>query len=471
LERLCGALGITGNDTVVASLAALLCRTRRELYECARHLGLTRPGRLGTEAVASQVFAASNRDAHADHQPAPAMDHVEPEHIPWGYGADRVTAMVVDPEQLYVYWEMTDDAIERARSALGSGGPEAWPCLRVYDVTDRIFDGTNAHSYFDHAVSRDDRQWFFLVGKPASTAVVELGLRSHEGFFVRVARSGRADFPRRDPVSPGGVGWLTLSAARGDVHRSFAEARPSTTAVGGGELTGHLEPVRVWDIRRTHAFRGGEWMHPDGSFRSGWTTIESGDESHVRWEGDVVQTSWEAGPFSYPVALPAYVEERLVGGMSVRSIDGTTHVVFGPWKVVIRGLTARIERRVLGVWEIRRSWVRHAGEAARAITGVTCRLGASEQIGGARERRWLAGSELRLRGASELFMLGASETLYAGASEVRFRGASEQRFRGASEWRQVGGSERHHLGASERGRRPTYPDEHHETAGARGSRR
>jgi hypothetical protein len=110
--------------------------------------------------------------------------------------------MVVDPERLYVYWEVTDDAIERARGALGPGGPDAWLCLRVYDVTGRIFDGTNAHSYFDHAVSRDDRQWFFFIGKPASTAVGELRLRSHEGFFVRVARSGRADFRAATPCLP-----------------------------------------------------------------------------------------------------------------------------------------------------------------------------------------------------------------------------------------------------------------------------
>jgi hypothetical protein len=47
--------------------------------------------------------------------------------------------------------------------------------LRVYDVTNRIFDGTNAHHYFDHSVSRTDRQWFFFIGRPSSTVIVELG--------------------------------------------------------------------------------------------------------------------------------------------------------------------------------------------------------------------------------------------------------------------------------------------------------
>jgi hypothetical protein len=42
----------------------------------------------------------------------PTEAPTEVEQIPWGYGQDRVTAMVVDPERLYVYWEVTDEAIE-----------------------------------------------------------------------------------------------------------------------------------------------------------------------------------------------------------------------------------------------------------------------------------------------------------------------------------------------------------------------
>jgi hypothetical protein len=70
LERLCSTLGITANDAVVASLEALLRRTRRELYECARELGLTRLSRLGKEALARRVLAPLNRGAAADDGPA-----------------------------------------------------------------------------------------------------------------------------------------------------------------------------------------------------------------------------------------------------------------------------------------------------------------------------------------------------------------------------------------------------------------
>src|SRR6185369_17488865 len=94
----------------------------------------------------------------------------------------------------------------------------------------------------------------------------------------------------------------------------------------------HEESVRVWDIRRTHAGHVGDRVRIDESFGE-WLTHHWTGTSRIEWEAEVVRTTWEAGPFAYPVALPAYVEERLVGGTSFRTIDGTTHVLFGPWQV------------------------------------------------------------------------------------------------------------------------------------------
>ena len=128
-----------------------------------------------------------------------------PTTIPWSYGLDRITATAIDPDRLYAYWEVTDDAIERARQALGQGGPGAWLCLRVYDTTGRLFDGTNAHGYFDHDVDRAARQWFFHVGKPTSTAFVEVGLKSDEGYFAKIARSGAGRLPAARSRPPGEI--------------------------------------------------------------------------------------------------------------------------------------------------------------------------------------------------------------------------------------------------------------------------
>jgi hypothetical protein len=146
-----------------------------------------------------------------------APPEAAPRDIPWAYGRCRVTAMMVDPENLYVYWEVTEEGIESARAGLGAGGATAWLNLRVYDVTGRIFDGTNAHHFVDHRVERTDRQWFFHLGRPTSTACVEIGLMSREGYFVKIARSGRVDFPRREPSAAGSAEWMTVDPATGAV--------------------------------------------------------------------------------------------------------------------------------------------------------------------------------------------------------------------------------------------------------------
>jgi hypothetical protein len=207
--------------------------------------------------------------------------------------------------------------------------------------------------------------------------------------------------------------------------------------------------VRVWDIRRTHAGRNDDGTVRDESFGGTWQ--EWGEWARtVEWEGPVVRTTWESGPFTYPVEPVSYVEERYEGPVTVRSVNGTTHIVHGAKHVVIRGLGARAERRVLAVWEIHRSWPTHEGVAVRRMGEATGPRGGSEQlVRGASEIRWSAASELRLGGASELYLLGASELRYLGASELFYSGASEWRARGASEMRYVGASEWQERGASE----------------------
>ncbi len=489
-----------GLDLAAPSLEDLLGHTRRVLLECARCVGLAGIHRLTKAALARRVQQELERLAALAGPPEPAdAPHKfdlgstsagahKQEDIPWGYGQDRVTAMAIDPERLYVYWEVTDQRLDQARPALGPGGRDAWLNLRVYDVTSRIFDGTNAHHYSDHAVSRTDRQWFFSIGRPSSTVVVEVGLRSHEGYFVSVARSGRTDFPRREPAPPGRVEWLTVFSASGEVGEPTTGNREAPAVIGGGAWpTDQPEPIRVWDIRRTHG--GWEWIIRGESF--GAPREEWGEwvrERTIEWEGPIIQSAWEAGPFSYPVEPPAYVEERHEGPATARSVDGRTHIVHGPWRVVIRGLGARAERRILAVWEVHRSWVAHAGVAARTVGGVASAPGVARTPGGseqvilgASELHWRAASEVRLGGASEIYLLGASEvrylgaseTFYAGASELRYlgaserreRGASELRYLGASEWRERGASERLYAGASERAwsgaseNRPRYPAE------------
>ena len=389
-----------------------------------------------------------------------------PPNIPWGYDVDRITAMVVDPQRLFVYWEVTDAAIAAARAALGRGGPGAWLNIRVYDVTDRLFDGTNAHGTFDHKVERHDRQWFFTIGKPTSSACAEVGLLSDEGYFVKIARSGRVEFPRREPVGGGPVEWLSVRTASGDVgtpHRGGSAPAPAGHAQGaGGGGDGQPTPNAGWEEITPGAW--GDWLRFAGFnvaggervFERRWQWEEAtrtewtGEVTRTEWTGPLLRSEWESGPFSFPVEAPSRVEVRDDGQLSIRTEGGRVHVMYGPWQVVIRGVGARAERHVLATWEYRRQ-VELPGGLERSIrAGTALGPGGSELLQGASERMWTGSSELLFRGASELWFLGASELAFRGASETLWQGASELRLRGASERLFAGASERRFAGASER---------------------
>jgi hypothetical protein len=406
----------------------------------------------------------------------PSDDDQEPrrvhdENIPWGYGHDRITTMAIDPNRLYIYWELTDPAIDKARQALGTGARDAWVSLRIYDVTGRIFDGTNAHSYFDIKVDRSDRQWFVHIGKPASTHVADIGLKSLEGYFVKIARSLRVDFPRFEPSPDGTVEWLTVRTAIGPVVPAGPGLAPKAPPSAGGAPTatpaGHLQP------NGGHALGGGavaltewSWSGWEELFQTTWQELfrsrwRDGQPS-LDWSTPVLRSTWEAGPFPVAIEAPTVTEEFHEGPITVVAAGGgKTRVIYGPWQVVVRGLSGHAEKRVLARWEVAASWVVEMGvervvsvlAPARGavlpgeVAGGEALLAGSSQLLGASERRWLAASEMRLRGASELHLIGASELRWRGASETIL--GSERRLLGGSENVRLGGSENIRLGASE----------------------
>ena len=471
------------------SLDALRKCTRDQLAEYARRLGLTGVAKLNKETLAGRVLHALDQQApapdthHGDsnggdapggESPAAAdgseepaenggaapfpgkfdlgpdsQEEPTPHNIPWSYGQNRVTAMVVDPDKMFVYWECTDAAIDSARRGLGGAGQDAWLNLRIYDITGRLFDGTNAHSYFDHRVDRTDRQWFFQIGKPTSVACVEIGLKSNEGFFVKISRSGRVEFPRREPAGANHVEWLTVTS--GHVGQTTPGSGPGGGGGGGegGSFGGGtasqrgLHGLPEWVNGGTAAPAGGPGVGPHvferrwewretvgGGVRESW----HGERTQVEWIGPLIRSAWEAGPFTYAVQSPAYIEEWNEGTMTVRSEHGEVQIVYGPWQVVIRGIDAHAERRVLATWEIRRSWATNVGTERSETIWRQLGPGSSEWIAqGGSERAWMSGSELRLGGASEL-LPGRRQRAAAGRRQRdRLAGASEWLMRGASE--------------------------------------
>jgi hypothetical protein len=157
------------------------------------------------------------RIAAAKFDLGPEVHREAGEPLPWGYGECVVRALTVDPGHLFLYWEITDQGIEAARRRLPASEADdgAELCLRVYDVTGRIFDGTNAHHFTDVAVDRRQRQWFLPLAQPGSEHCAEIGLRAAGGAFARIARSRKAALPRGEPWPRASETWMTVRPGEG----------------------------------------------------------------------------------------------------------------------------------------------------------------------------------------------------------------------------------------------------------------
>ncbi|MBN1609555.1 MAG: DUF4912 domain-containing protein [Polyangiaceae bacterium] len=148
--------------------------------------------------------------------------------LPDCYGHSRVVLLAVDPFHVHAYWEMTLPDRIRARellSPLWENEAPTW-VLRFYDVTSIDFDGSNARSTFDVAVSPSARNWYVELWSSDKSYVAELGPRFGEQ-FVPVCRSNRVRIPRSEPPPPREPEWQAMPAA---VQESSASVAPSASA-------------------------------------------------------------------------------------------------------------------------------------------------------------------------------------------------------------------------------------------------
>ncbi|MFH1406984.1 MAG: DUF4912 domain-containing protein [Candidatus Omnitrophota bacterium] len=123
--------------------------------------------------------------------------------LPEGYGDTKIILLVRDPWWLYAYWEITEEKKNGIKHKIGLPWGEIKKYLRVYDVTNINFNGTNAHSFFDIEINDFANNWYIDVGKPDHAWIVDLNAKDEHGKFYLIARSNCVMTPR-DTMS-----WMT----------------------------------------------------------------------------------------------------------------------------------------------------------------------------------------------------------------------------------------------------------------------
>jgi hypothetical protein len=362
--------------------------------------------------------------------------------IPWDYGQDRVTAIARDPHCLFAYWSFSDAALEKARQSIEA--PQAGIVLRVYDTTYRMFDGTNANSYFDLWVERNTNRYYFNMNRPASTFVVDVGVNNGHGRFATIARSGAAELPR-DGYSPDGrVEWKTVGPTesyRKYEHRYVPKPGGPPPPPASGPSWPSIDPEHVREVLAREGWVEEQWTEsaPDGN-QVRW----------IRWSGPV------RADFSqmFPGRAFEKIEVEFQSGPWIVREEKGERRVFGPWNVSVYAWETRTGRKLISRWMMHSSWVTEERSIRVELPVWVYRI-----VSGAKTTYVPQGSEGRLQRetwSSEAMMGGASEMRWLGGSELRMAGSSEQMFLSASEWMALGASEwfaeasSFNLGGSER---------------------
>ncbi len=113
--------------------------------------------------------------------------------------ADQVSISMVRPHLGYICWHVAAESIAVLRQQAEDAFHDARVIVRIYDVTDILFNGRNAHMFFDIEAGSPEGSYYFPVDRTGRNYLAEAGLRSGSGLFHPLARSGTAFFDRDRP--------------------------------------------------------------------------------------------------------------------------------------------------------------------------------------------------------------------------------------------------------------------------------
>ncbi len=115
--------------------------------------------------------------------------------LPQSYGKTESFLLPKDPNWMFLFWEIVNETFEQIKDKKGQNVfDNARTVIRVYDITDKDFNGTNANSYFDVPVVLDARSWYLQVPS-GRTYICDIGAILPNGEFIILTRSNKTTVP------------------------------------------------------------------------------------------------------------------------------------------------------------------------------------------------------------------------------------------------------------------------------------
>ena len=102
---------------------------------------------------------------------------------PLPHASDYIALVMVHPRLGYIYWQVQEKTVQAIKAIHKEKFNGAYLIARVYDVTDVIFDGLNAHMFFDLAVNGLAGNYYFGIDRLGRDYLAEIGFLFRDGAF------------------------------------------------------------------------------------------------------------------------------------------------------------------------------------------------------------------------------------------------------------------------------------------------
>ena len=198
--------------------------------------------------------------------------------FPSFYGETRIVLLARDSHWLFTYWEVSPASVTAMKSSLGNSFDSGVPLLRVYDVTNVIFDGRNANRFFDVRISEGAYSWYLHAGDPNRRWVAEIGLLLPGGNFSPYARSNTIKTPADCVASLMDEEWAISSELMKRAYpKEWQQPGVGSAAGTAGGAAGGASKEIAENMRVSQG--GSENIHGGSSgWLSSWSSPGSGKE-------------------------------------------------------------------------------------------------------------------------------------------------------------------------------------------------
>ncbi|GHT39715.1 DUF4912 domain-containing protein [Bacteroidia bacterium] len=154
--------------------------------------------------------------------------------LPSSYGRTEAFLLPKDPGWLFLFWEITSSTYDYIKSQNGYDiFDRSKTIVRLHDVTDINFDGTNSNAHFDTPIVFDAGSWYLQAPSPGRNYVADLGIITPEGKFILLARSNAVTLPTGRISDIVDEKWMLVE---GDYQKLLALSGANLIGLGASEL-------------------------------------------------------------------------------------------------------------------------------------------------------------------------------------------------------------------------------------------